>query len=133
MRNIFKSTGVLLLAFVVNALLSVITDFLLESIGVLPDPSKGLFETWAIILVLFYRGVYTIFTGYLIARLSHAKPMLHATILGLIGTGITIAASSNPSFAEKAPLWFGYTLAAITVPCLLLGVKIQQNWEARHA
>jgi hypothetical protein len=123
------SIGVLLLAFVVNALLSVMTDFLLESIGVLPDPSKGLFETWAIVLVLFYRGMYTIFTGFIIAKLAPSRAVLHALILGFIGAVITILAVSNPSFAEKAPLWFGYTLAAITIPCMWLGVKIQGNWR----
>ena len=126
-RNIFRSIGALLFAFVINALLSVLTDFLLESIGVLPDPSKGLFETWAIILVLFYRGVYTVFAGFITARFAPVRPMLHAIILGIIGITITVVAVSSPSFAEKAPLWFGYTLAAITIPCLWLGVKIQRT------
>ena len=125
-RNIFKSIGVILLAFVVNAMLSVLTDFLLESIGILPDPGKGLFETWAIILVLFYRGVYTVFAGFIAARYAPVRPMLHAMIVGSIGIVITIIAVSSPSFAEKAPLWFGYTLVAITIPCLWLGVNIQQ-------
>jgi hypothetical protein len=49
-------------------------------------------------------------------------------VLGIIGTAITIAATVTPSFAEKAPLWFGCTLAFITIPCLLLGVKMQQSW-----
>jgi nitrate/nitrite transporter NarK len=128
-RNIFKSIGVILLAFIINAILSVLTDFLLESIGVLPDTQKGLFVTWAIILVLTYRGIYTIFAGFIVAKFAPGKPMLHALILGIIGAAITILAVSSPSFADKAPLWFGYTLAALTIPCLLLGVKIQINWN----
>lgn len=128
-KIIFKSIGVILLAFVVIALLSMLTDFLLESIGVLPNPQKGLFETWAILLVLFYRGVYTILAGFIVGKLSPVKPFLHAVILGIVGTIITILATSSPSFADKAPLWFGYTLAAITIPCLWLGVKIQRNWK----
>lgn len=127
-RNIFKSIGVILLGFVINALLSIITDFLLESIGVLPDPSKGLFDTWAIVLVLFYRGIYAVFTGFIVAMLAPGNAMLHAMILGVIGTAITLMAVSDPAFAEKAPLYFGYTLAAITIPCLWLGVKIRANW-----
>ncbi len=110
-----------------NALLSILTDFLLESTGILPDPSKGLFETWAIIVVLFYRGVYTIFAGFIAARFAPMRPMLHAIILGIIGTAITLIAVSSPSFAGKAPLWFGYTLAAITIPCLWFGVNIQRT------
>lgn len=128
-NNIFKSIGVILLCFIANALLSMLTDFLLESIGVLPDPSKGLFDTAAIIWVLAYRGIYTVFTGFLIARLAPAMPMLHALILGIIGASITILAINDPDFADKAPLWFGYTLAAITIPCLWLGVNIQRSWS----
>src|SRR5690554_791105 len=127
--NIFKSIGVITLAFVAIALLSVVTDFLLESIGVLPDPEKGLFETWAILLVLFYRAIFTIFGGFIIARFAPRKPMLHAVILGVIGTAITLLAVSNPEVAQKSELWFGYTLAAITIPCLWLGVNIQENWS----
>ncbi|HCZ37504.1 MAG TPA: hypothetical protein DHV26_16415 [Cytophagales bacterium] len=129
--NILKSIGVILLAFMVNALLSVLTDFLLEQIGVLPNPEKGLFETWAILLVLSYRAIYTVFTGFIIARFAPNKSMLHALILGIIGTAITLLAVSNPDFAQKSKLWFGYTLAAITIPCLWLGVKIQKSWEKK--
>ena len=129
MKNIFKSIGVILLAFITIALLSIITDFLLESIGLLPNPKKGLFDTWAIILVLVYRGIYTIFAGFIIARLAPSKPILHAIILGAIGIIITVLAINDPSVADKAPLWFGYTMAAITIPCLWLGVNIQLSWN----
>ena len=128
-KSIFKSIGVILLAFVVIALLSTLTDFLLESIGVLPNPQKGLFVKWAILLVLFYRGVFTIFGGFIVAKLAPNKPMLHAIIPGIIGTLITVIAVSSPSFSEKAPLWFGFTLAAITIPCIWLGVSIKQSWN----
>lgn len=80
----------ILLAFVVIALPSMLTDFLLESIGVLPNPQKGLFETRAVLLVLFYRGVYTILAGFIVGKLTPVKPLLHAGILGIVGTTITI-------------------------------------------
>jgi hypothetical protein len=126
-NTILKSIGVILLAFMISALLSVLTDFLLEAIGVLPHPKDGLFITWAILLVLFYRGVYTILAGFIVAKLAPGKPMLHAMILGSIGIIITVAATNSPSLADKAPLWYGYTLAAITIPCLWLGVKMKQG------
>lgn len=130
-RNIFKSIGVIILAFVVNALLTVLTDFLLERIGVLPNPEKGLFETWAILLCLFYRAVYGVLAGFIIARLAPDKPMLQALILGVVGVAVTLLSVSNPEFAQKSKLWFGYALAAITIPCLWLGVKIQQSWTKK--
>lgn len=125
---IFRSTGVLLVAFVLNALLSVITDFLLESIGVLPDPEEGLFKTGAIVLALSYRGIYTVLSGFVVAWLAPTRAMLLATILGVVGVSITLVAVNNPEFAEKAPAWFGYTLAALTLPCLWLGVMIRKYW-----
>ncbi len=128
-KNISKSIGVIILAFIVNALLSMLTDFLLEAIGVLPNPEKGLFETRAILFVLFYRAVYTVLTGFIVSRLAPDRPTLHAIILGAIGIIITLLAISNPEIAQKSKLWFGYALAAITIPCLLVGVKIQQNWN----
>ena len=129
MKNVFKSIGVILLTFISITLLSIATDFLLESIGILPDPKKGLFDTWAIILVLAYRGIYTIFAGFIIAKLAPSKAILHAIILGAVGIIITILATNDPSFADKAPLWFGYTMAVITIPCLWLGVNIQLSWN----
>jgi hypothetical protein len=71
------------------------------------------------------------FTGFIVAKFAPNKPMLHAILLGVIGTVITVAATNSPSFEDKAPLWFGYTLAAITIPSLWLGVKIQQNWSSK--
>ena len=127
-KNIFKGIGAILLAFVASALLSILTDYLLEAIGVLPNPEKGLFETWAILLVLFYRGAYTILAGFIVAKVAPNKPMLYAVILGIIGTTITVISNSRPEVADKAPLWYGYTLAAITIPCLWLGVRIKQHW-----
>ena len=128
-KNIFKSVGAILLAFIVSALLSVATDFLLEAIGVLSDPSEGLFITWMIIVVLFYRAIYLALAGFLVARLAPSKPMTHAMILGVTGTIITLLALLDPTFDEKAPIWFVITLAGITIPSIWLGVKIELNWK----
>lgn len=131
-NNVFKSIGVVLLGFMAGALLSVMTDFLLESIGVLSSPDKGLFITWQIILVLAYRGIYTVFTGALVAKLAPNKPLQHALFLAGIGVVLTVLATLDPEFASKAPLWFPYTLAAITIPCTWLGVRIALSWNDRR-
>ncbi len=124
-KTIFKSIGVVLLAFMVCALLSVLTDFLLESIGLLPPPAQGLHDRGLILLVLFYRSVYAVLSGYLLARLSPSKPMVHAVVLGVAAVILTLLATTDPQLREKAPLWYTYTLAALTLPTLWLGVKIR--------
>jgi hypothetical protein len=72
-KSVFKSIGVIILAFVINAMLSMLTDYLLESIGVLPDPNEGMFGTGYILLVLFYRAIYTILAGFIVAKLAPNK------------------------------------------------------------
>jgi hypothetical protein len=129
--NILKSIGVVLLAFLVNTMLSVVTDFLLEQIGILPKPEKGLFETSAILICLSYRAIYFILTGFIIAKLAPNKTILHTLILGVIVVAIILLSVINPEFSHKSKLWFGYTLAAMTIPCLWLGVKIQQSWNKK--
>ncbi len=91
--------------------------------------SQGLFVTWQIILVLLYRGIYIVFTGFLVSKLAPHRPMMHALILACIGVVLTLLATTDPEIARKAPLWFPYTLAAITLPCTWLGVKIVLSWN----
>jgi hypothetical protein len=124
-HRIFKSIGALLSAFMVSALLSVLTDFLLERTGVITGPEEGLFITWMIVLVLAYRAIYTIFAGWIVGRLAPARPMLLAGILGAIGVTLTILGTH--ANADKAPLWYGYSLAALTLPALWLGVRIARS------
>jgi hypothetical protein len=124
---IYKSIGTILVGFGGGALLSILTDFVLEATGVITGPDEGLFVTWMIVLVLSYRCVYTIASGFIVARLAPGRPMLHAMILGAVGVVLTILGSS--ANADRAPLWFGFTLAALTLPSLWLGVRIAESWK----
>lgn len=99
--NILKSIGAVLAGFISVAVLSVATDYLLETLGIFPAPSEqGLFITWMLALALFYRSAYAIVGGYITARLAPQNPKGHVitlAILGFIGGVVGVVAGWNLS------------------------------------
>jgi hypothetical protein len=118
-KNIFKSIGAILAGMVAGAVLSVVTDLVLEKTGVFPPPKPGLFAGWMLSLALVYRSIYTILSGYVAAALSPNKSMHHAVILGAIGVVITILGSV--ANWDKSAAWYPVALIVVTLPCTWLG------------
>ncbi len=87
--SIFKSIGAVIAGFLVVAILSVVTDMILEKIGILPDATNpALTLPWMLVLALIYRSLFTMVGGYITAKLAPTKPMQHVyalMILGLLG------------------------------------------------
>src|SRR5260370_30343318 len=87
-KNTFKSIGAVFAGLVADLVLSLLTDFVVETTGVLPkgplhDFRQGLIE-------LAYRGVYTVLGSYIAARLAPNRPMKHALALGVVGFVVNI-------------------------------------------
>ena len=118
--TIVKSIGAVLAGFIVVVLLSVGTDWVLETTGIFPPLSEqGLYVTWMLGLALFYRTVYTVLGGYVTARLAPLNPTRHIVILGILGTlgGIAgVVAGWNLSAH-----WYPIALAALAFPSVWLG------------
>ena len=120
---ILKSIGAVIGGFLTVALLSVATDWVLETAGIFPRPTDGPFVTWMLVLALAYRSLYAVAGGYVTARLAPKSAPAHVVVLGILGTigGIAgVIAGWNLSdnwypiaLAVTAfPLvWFGGTLA----------------------
>lgn len=98
------------------------TDALLHATGVFPPAgqvmSDGLFA-----LAAGYRCVFTVLGAYLTARLSPARPLKHALVLGGIGTvlslvGMLAIVGRGPEFG---PLWYPLSLVVTALPCCWLG------------
>src|SRR6187402_1021987 len=122
--NILKSAGAVVAGMVVIVILSVGTDFILESNGIFTPPDQGLFTPWMVTLAFAYRSVYTIAGGYVTARLAPANPVRHSIILGLIGTalgtvGVFVA-------WDLSPHWYPIALAVTAVPFTWLGGKLKK-------
>ena len=78
MNSTLKSIWAVVAGILIGATLSIGTDFILESLGVFPPITEGLFVTWMLALALFYRCAYTVLSGYVTAKLAPQNPMVGA-------------------------------------------------------
>jgi hypothetical protein len=121
--NIFKSIGAGLAGIVVGAGLSLGTDYVLESTGILPRGhlrvSAGL-----ICFVLLYRTLYNVLGFYVVACLAPSRPMRHALVLGAIGTAVSILGAIATANMNLGPAWYAWTLAVLTLPAAWLAGKL---------
>ena len=123
-KTTFKSIGAILAGFITVVILSIVTDFILETLGVFPPPVKGLFTTWMLILALLYRSAYTVLGGYITAKLAPDRPMRHAIILGLIGIiAATLGAVAGWNLSQH---WYPIALIITALPCTWLGGKLKK-------
>lgn len=87
--NILRSIWAVVAGFVVVVVLSMVTDSILEKLGIFPPlTNPGAYAAWMLAAALVYRSAYTILGGYVTARLAPRNPMRHvyvAMVLGAIG------------------------------------------------
>ena len=122
-KNTFKSIGAILAGFVTVFVLSTATDYVLESIGIFPPQSEGLFVTWMLLLALIYRCIYTVAGGYVTAALAPNRPMRHALILGIIGTvAATLGVVVGWNLSQH---WYPIALVVTAIPCTWLGGRLR--------
>lgn len=127
MAKIWRSIFAVVAGFLTVFILSVLTDFILETIGVFPSASDGLFVTWMLVLALFYRSVYAIAGGYITAKLAPHKPMKHVWILAIIGTVFAVLGIFVNLSRNLGPNWYPIMLAILTIPCVWLGGKLRKR------
>lgn len=124
--NIFRGILAILAGFLATAILSIGTDAALHASGVFPPmghPMSGAL----FVLATTYRIVYTIFGGYITARLAPSKPMKYVMILGIIGVLAAVAGTvatwdKGPEFGPK---WYPIALVVTALPCVLLGGRLR--------
>ena len=124
-KNVFKSVGAIIVGITTGAVLSVLTDFVLEKIGFMKMDPFNYNAWWIIVIVILYRCIFNTLGCYIAAYLAPGKPMRHAMILGFIGLAITIAGSI--AMWDKPPHWYPIALILLTLPCALLGGKLKMN------
>ncbi len=125
--NTLKSIGAILAGFIVGAALSVGTDAVLRALKIFPPPGQGFSIPWMIVLAIVYRSLYNIAGCYVTAALAPGKPMLHVTIIGVVGFVLTIA--GTVTHADKGPLWYGIALAALAIPCAWAGGTLRVRMQ----
>jgi hypothetical protein len=118
-HSFLRSVGAVLAGFAAIFILSLGTDQLFHMLGVYPPWGQPMRETGLLLLALSYRFVYDVFGCWLTARLAPCAPMLHALILGGVGTVLsTLGAIEMWNFG---PNWYPVVLAASALPSAWLG------------
>lgn len=122
-KNILKSIGACVVGIFVGVVLSIGTDKILEGAGILPHGHIWV-SAQLIIFVLFYRTVYNMIGSYTVARLAPDRPMRHVIIVGILGTLASVIGAITTRNMNLGPLWYPWTLAALTLPSSWLAGKL---------
>jgi len=122
MNTTFKSIGAILAGLITLVILSIATDVILETTGLMQIDPFDANPWWLIVIVIIYRNVYSTTGCYLAARLAPNKPMRHAMILGFIGFVLTIVGAIV--MWDVPPHWYPITLAVLALPGAWLGGKL---------
>lgn len=122
--RLIKSIWAVIAGFLIVVLLSMGTDFVLESLGVFPPQSEpGLYTAGMLAVALIYRCIYTVAGGYVTARLAPDRPIRHAIILGCVGIvagmiGVVVSWNISPEH------WYPIALVVTALPCTWSGGKL---------
>jgi hypothetical protein len=118
-KHLLKNIWAVVAGILVVVVLSIGTDTFLESVGIFPSPTAGLFDPKLLLLALAYRTLYAFAGGYVTARLAPKNPQRLVIILLVIGTlmGLMgVVAGWNLSekwypislvFTSALGVWFG--------------------------
>lgn len=117
--GVLRSIGAVLAGFVVVFILSVGTDFVLESTHLFPSPNEQVNRPEILAIALAYRCLFTVIGGWVTARLAPGRPVLHALILGAIGTLVAIAGCFV--MWKVGQHWYPVALVVTAIPCTWLG------------
>jgi uncharacterized BrkB/YihY/UPF0761 family membrane protein len=120
--SILKSIGSIIAGMAVGAILSVATDKILETTGIMKIDPFDANPIWLITLVVFYRTTYNFVGTYVTAKLAPTKPLKHAIILGVIGTVVGIIGAIT--MWHIPPHWYPISLVIFTMPAAWLGGKL---------
>jgi hypothetical protein len=126
-KNVFKSIGAVLGGLITVIALSNGTDVLLEASGAYPSVEEqrvhGFNTPWMVGLALFYRLIFLVVGGYVVAILAPANPMRHVVILGIIGTTLGILGAM--ATWGLSPPWFLISQILLGIPCVWIGGQLR--------
>jgi hypothetical protein len=120
-RNLWRSTGAILLGVVAVVVLSLLTDQLFHVLGVYPPWGEPFFDTGLNVLALSYRCVYSVIGSWIAARFAPRNPMRHALVLGVVGTVLATLGAVTTIPMNLGPAWYPISLVITAMPCAWVG------------
>jgi uncharacterized membrane protein len=123
--TVLKGIGAILAGMIFIIVSHTGTDFILEKLGIFPQPDQGFHITWMVLTATIYRTIYTVVGGYITAALSPEPPMRYVIILGLIGLVMSTLAAIATIPMNLGPAWYPIALAVLALPSVWLGGKLR--------
>jgi hypothetical protein len=117
-----RSADAVVAGIVPIIVLSLAADSLLHALGVYPPWGEPMHEPELNALALAYRVAFTVFGGYLTARLAPHGPVGHALALG--GIGLVLGTAGAVAAWEMSPAWFLILVAMSGLPCAWAGGRL---------
>ena len=125
-KKILQSIGAVVAGAAVSIILEVGTDSAMRTAGIFPK-AEGSMSDALFILATAYRTIYGVLGAYITARLAPNRPMMHALILGALGT--VAAAVGAIAMWDKMPAigpkWYALALIVLALPPAWLGAKLR--------
>jgi len=128
-RNLWRSTGAILLGIVAVVVLSLATDQLFHVLEVYPPWDQPMYDTGLLVLALAYRCAYNVVGGYIAARLAPRNPMRHALMLGGIGVALGLIGAIATIPMKLGPAWYPISLVVTALPFTWLGGVLHRRWH----
>lgn len=123
-RKIGRSILALLAGFVVNVMLSLVTDFGLQTVGILPAIGHGQMNNFQSALAAAYRTLFGVISSYVVARLAPYRPMKHALVGAAIGMMLAAAGAVATWNKSLGPHWYPLLLIALALPSGWAGARL---------
>jgi heme A synthase len=135
-KSIFQSVGAVAAGYLVSAILTGIT---IAGLGALfPESYNAENIAWVVFNVI-YGCAFAVIGGYVVARLAPARPLTHATVLGVLMavfaliTGYAVSVTPpSPEYANQ-PSWYYPVLAITVLPSILLGAWLYVRWANKSS
>src|SRR6476646_10580740 len=132
LRNLWRSTGAVVLGFLAVVILSLGTDEVLHVLKVYPPWGKPMFDPRLNLLALSYRVVYSVLGSYIAAKFAPRNPMRPEIILGALGFILSVpGAIFISTHTNLGPAWYPISLVVIALPCAWLGGVLYQRAQLR--
>jgi hypothetical protein len=128
-NSILKSTLAIFAGFALGAVLSLGTDFLLNSLGVMSMQNFKQNSTLIVALVVIYRFIFNVMGCYLTAKLAPNNPMKHVIIIGIIGTILGIFGAVF--MWDQAVPWYNIAIIVISLPSAWVAGKLFLNRKSK--
>lgn len=125
MKHNLKSIGAVIGGFLTVAVLSTVTDAILENTGVFPSAQYQLENgspVWLLLTALAYRSLYAVLGGLVTAKLAPDNSTKLVKILAVLGTiGGVVGIFAGWQYGNQ---WYPIALAVTAFPLVMWGGKL---------